>query len=77
MEKKRTLDESRLDLLASALVAAGCCTIIAVVLWVPIARAEVILSGLPGVITIVTTRFRTREQKPNAQIGSADGRRSR
>ncbi len=38
MEKKRILDERR-DLLASGLVAAGCCTIIAVVLWVPVARA--------------------------------------
>lgn len=74
MEKERVLNERRRDILASALVAAGCCTIIAVVLWVPVARAEVILSGLPGVISIITTRFRSRQQMSGTQVGSANGR---
>jgi hypothetical protein len=63
MEKKCTTDERRLDLLVAALAAVGCCAIIVIALWVPAARAQLILSGLPGVMTMVTARFMQQRQK--------------
>jgi Flp pilus assembly protein TadB len=62
MEKKCTVGERRLDLLVAALVAVACCAIVVIALWVPVARAQLILSGLPGVITVVTARSRRRRQ---------------
>ena len=63
MEKKRTADERRLDLLVAALATAGCCAVVVIALWVPAARAQLILSGLPGVMTVVTARFTSKRQK--------------
>jgi Flp pilus assembly protein TadB len=63
MEKKCTVGERRLDLFVAALVAVACCAIAVIVLWAPVVRAQLILSGLPGVITVVTARSRLRRQK--------------
>jgi Flp pilus assembly protein TadB len=63
MEKKCAVGERRLDLFVAALVAVACCAIVVIVLWAPVARAQLILSGLPGVITVVTARSRLRRQK--------------
>jgi hypothetical protein len=63
MEKNCTAGKRRLDLLVAALAAVGCCAVVLIALWVPAARAQLILSGLPGVMTIVTARFTSRREK--------------
>jgi hypothetical protein len=63
MEKKCTANERRLDLLVAALAAVGCCAVIAIALWVPAARAQLILSGLPGVMTMATARLTQQRGK--------------
>jgi hypothetical protein len=63
MEKKCTGSEQRLDLLVVALAVVGCCGVVLISLCVPAARAQLIMSGLPGVMAMVTARFTSQRQK--------------
>jgi drug/metabolite transporter (DMT)-like permease len=63
MAKKRTVGEQRPGPLAPALIAAGCFTVIAIALWAPVARAQLILSTLPALIAIAATWFRPRRRQ--------------
>ena len=57
MTKKITGSRRRPIPLTSALIVLGCCAIIVIALCVPVVRAQLILSSLPGPIAIVAALF--------------------
>jgi hypothetical protein len=50
-------------LLTSALIVAACCALVWVAIWAPIARAQLILSTLPGMAAIAAIWMSPRRPK--------------
>lgn len=62
MAKKPLHSERRVRSFTLALVAAGCCGLVVIALFAPIARAQLILSALPGMVAIAAVWFRPRHK---------------
>lgn len=60
---KKIPGSSRPIPLTSALIVLGCCAIIVIALCVPVVRAQLILSSLPGPIAIAAALSKPRRRK--------------
>lgn len=63
MTKRPRNDKNHRNSLGVTLVLIGCVVLLAMALWAPVARVQLIDSGLPAMLTIATVCLTTKRPK--------------
>jgi hypothetical protein len=63
MTNRRPSGELPTGPLVVALVMTGCCALVALALWAPVARAQLILSGLPAIMAMAAVWLNPKRRK--------------